>query len=58
MVRKKEETIEDILDRIDDDIMSIRDKIENQDEEDFEDEEEYSDSGDWDSEFEDSEESK
>ena len=58
MVKKKEETIEDILDRIDDDIMSIRDKIENQDEEDFEDEEEYSDSGDWDSEFEDSEESK
>lgn len=58
MARKKEETIEDILDRIDDDIMSIRDKIENQDEEDFEGEEDYSDSGDWDSEFEDSEESK
>jgi hypothetical protein len=58
MARKKEETIEDILDRMDDDIMSIRDKIENQDEEDFEGEEDYSDSGDWDSEFEDSEESK
>jgi|TARA_R110002050_G_scaffold70870_1_gene152637 hypothetical protein len=55
---RKEETIEDILDRMDDDIMSIRDKIENQDEEDFEGEEDYSDSGDWDSEFEDSEESK
>jgi len=38
--------------------MSSRDKIENQDEEDFEGEEDYSDSGDWDSEFEDSEESK
>ena len=37
---RKEETIEDILDRMDDDIMSIRDKIENQDDEGFDDEEE------------------
>jgi hypothetical protein len=36
---RKEETIEDILDRMDDDIMSIRDKIENQDDEGFDDEE-------------------
>ena len=36
---RKEETIEDILDRMDDDIMSIRDKIANQDDEGFDDEE-------------------
>mgnify|MGYP003631412883 FL=1 len=53
MARKKEENIEDILDRIEEDIMTIKDKMENQDdedldgEEDFNGEEDDSDSDGW-----------
>ena len=40
---KKEETIEDILDRMDEDIMTIREKIEGQNEDDFDDDDNFED---------------
>ena len=41
--KKKEETIEDILDRMDEDIMTIREKLDGQIEDDFEDDNDFED---------------
>jgi hypothetical protein len=41
--KKKEETIDDILDRMDEDIMTIREKLDGQIEDDFEDDNDFED---------------